>query len=186
MISYLWENYEQTTFIFIEGKKMKVYITADHHFCHTNIIRYCNRPFSSVEEMNEKMIERWNRIVSEEDLVLHLGDFALANTTDLKMIREKLHGTIFLILGNHDRKTRMNNSGFIVLPTDEIRFYNLVLTHRPLAAIPDKYVNVHGHIHEKQTSSRRINASVDMTNFEPISIEKYFRKATLLLEKEKY
>ena len=165
---------------------MKVYITADHHFCHTNIIKYCNRPFSSVEEMNEQMIERWNRIVSEEDLVFHLGDFALANTTDLRMIRDRLHGTIFLILGNHDRKTKMNNAGIIVLPTDEIRCHNLVLTHRPLAAIPDKHVNVHGHIHEKQASGIRINASVDMTNFKPISIEKYFREASLLLEKDEY
>jgi len=172
-------------FIFIEEKKMKVYITGDHHFCHTNIIKYCNRPFSSVEEMNEQMIERWNHIVSEEDIVFHLGDFALGNTTEIKIIRRRLNGTIFLLLGNHDRKTRMKNSGFIILPDDEIRIHNLVLTHRPLAEIPERYVNVHGHIHEKQTSGRRINASVDVTNFEPVLIEEYFKEANLLLKKTK-
>ena len=62
MNSCLWKNYEKTMFIFIEEKKMKVYITGDHHFCHANIIKYCNRPFSSVEEMNEQMTELWKAL----------------------------------------------------------------------------------------------------------------------------
>ena len=56
-----------------------VWVTSDTHFNHANIIKYCNRPFSSVEEMNETIIANWNKVVSEDDMVYHLGDFALGD-----------------------------------------------------------------------------------------------------------
>jgi calcineurin-like phosphoesterase family protein len=52
-----------------------IFFTSDTHFYHTNIIKYCNRPFSSVEEMNQKLIENWNNTISEHDTIFHLGDF---------------------------------------------------------------------------------------------------------------
>lgn len=41
-----------------------IFFTSDHHFSHANIIRYCNRPFASAEEMNQELIRRWNQTVS--------------------------------------------------------------------------------------------------------------------------
>lgn len=55
----------------------KVYFTSDTHFYHSNIIGFCKRPFKNVEDMNETLIENWNRVVGQDDIVFHLGDFCL-------------------------------------------------------------------------------------------------------------
>lgn len=52
----------------------KIFFTSDHHFGHANIIKFSNRPFSNVEEMNEELIKRWNEKVSSEDEVSYIGD----------------------------------------------------------------------------------------------------------------
>lgn len=56
---------------------MEIYFTSDLHLGHDNIIRFCNRPFSSVEEMNDRIIQNYNSIVHKNDLVYILGDFNL-------------------------------------------------------------------------------------------------------------
>lgn len=146
---------------------MKIFITADHHFNHENIIEYCKRPFKTVAEMNEVMIERWNKQVGKNDLVIHLGDFGLGDKEKIKEIRKKLNGTIILIKGNHDRVTE----DFIVVG-DSIQIGNLLFSHRPIPEeeIPKGCINVHGHIHEKESFSG-INISVEKTNYEPILLE---------------
>jgi calcineurin-like phosphoesterase family protein len=55
----------------------KIYFSSDHHFSHSNVIKYCNRPYTSVQEMNEDLIQRWNNQVKPEDTVYYLGDFSL-------------------------------------------------------------------------------------------------------------
>ena len=79
-----------------------VYFISDTHFNHKNIIKYCNRPYKSVEEMNKVLIENWNRVVKDADVIYHLGDFALYDEEELF---NKLNGNIILIRGNHDRKS---------------------------------------------------------------------------------
>lgn len=78
-----------------------IYFTSDQHFYHSNIINYSNRPFSSVEEMNEKLIANYNSLVSPDDVVYHLGDFSLA-LRPVEIYVARLNGTKHLILGNHD------------------------------------------------------------------------------------
>ena len=79
----------------------KVYFSSDHHFYHANIIKLCNRPFSSVVEMNETMVRRWNETVSPDDTVYYLGDFSLA-FRPVELFTYRLNGNKFLIPGNHD------------------------------------------------------------------------------------
>lgn len=82
----------------------RVYFTSDTHFNHTNILRYCQRPFRNVDDMNEQMIANWNETVSEDDVIFHLGDFCLGGAAEWTRILDRLNGKIYLIMGNHDLK----------------------------------------------------------------------------------
>lgn len=80
---------------------MRRFFTSDLHFYHANVIRYCSRPYSSVEHMNEMMILNWNSVVSPEDIVYCLGDFSLA-ARPVESFTQRLNGKKILVLGNHD------------------------------------------------------------------------------------
>ena len=82
---------------------MARFFTSDTHFGHQRIIELCNRPFSSVEEMNEVMIERWNTVVKPDDVVIHLGDVALGKIAETLPLIGRLNGYKVLVPGNHDR-----------------------------------------------------------------------------------
>ncbi len=81
-----------------------MYFTGDTHFCHKNIIRYCNRPFTNMDEMNRFIINEWNKTVGEKDIIYHLGDFAWRNLKAAEEILKQLKGRKFLCIGYHDKK----------------------------------------------------------------------------------
>ena len=146
---------------------MAIYFSSDHHFYHSNVIRYCSRPYSSVEEMNEALIANWNAVVKPEDEVIYLGDFSLA-FRPVETITPRLNGRKLLIAGNHDwchpynRKSRgdkihywiekYQEHGWIVLPeysnADIPGLGKVSMTHFPLAEpisdTLDFYDNKHG------------------------------------------
>lgn len=78
------------------------WFTSDQHFGHTNVLKYCARPFKSIEEMNEGLIERHNALVKPGEVVLHLGDFSLSKKY-VELILPRLNGAHHLITGNHDQ-----------------------------------------------------------------------------------
>lgn len=81
---------------------MKRVFGSDHHFFHKNVIPYCNRPFSSIEEMNEAMIESWNSFVNPEDEVIYLGDLDINPKRSHRDMLHKLNGIKKLLIpGNH-------------------------------------------------------------------------------------
>lgn len=83
----------------------KIFFTSDIHFYHINIIEYCKRPFNSVHEMNEEIIQRWNQRVPHDGIVFIIGDVALGgkgSSIGLANILSRLNGRLFLIPGNHD------------------------------------------------------------------------------------
>ena len=80
------------------------FFTSDTHFNHANIIKFCNRPFKDVEQMNEVIIANWNSVIGKDDTVFHLGDFCLGGATEWTKILDRLNGKIYLIMGNHDLK----------------------------------------------------------------------------------
>lgn len=85
-------------------EKQKIFFTSDLHFGHENVIRFDNRPFNTVEEMDKEMIKRWNAKVGKGDIVYVLGDFIWkAATNEAVSIIRRLNGQIILIKGNHDR-----------------------------------------------------------------------------------
>jgi len=163
-------------------RKMTTFVTADQHWFHKNIIRYCNRPFASVEQMNYEMIKRWNAKLGRSDTVIHLGDFALVgkNWNKLTWLRQNLNGNIKLLCGNHDNAYHLHRIGITIYPGDTYTYKNLIFSHRPLEVVPKGFVNVHGHIHEKKSYGNRINISVDVTRFAPVRLTYILLKSRLL------
>ena len=88
---------------------MNYFFIADTHFNHANIIKFCNRPFNDVLEMNEVMIDNWNKTVKWNDKVYHVGDFAFG---EAKHIIDRLNGKITLILGSHEHSVMVYRKMF--------------------------------------------------------------------------
>jgi len=79
------------------------FFTSDTHFGHANIIRYCDRPFSDFEKMDAAIINNWNNVIGDTDVVYHLGDLALGKSERWDEILNSLNGYKVFIVGNHDR-----------------------------------------------------------------------------------
>jgi calcineurin-like phosphoesterase family protein len=92
----------------------EVWFTADTHFNHANIIRYCNRPFQSIEEHDEALIENWNNTVHHSDTIYHLGDFMFAKSQkEVSRVVMALNGHKHLIFGNHDKTPVFQSKGWV-------------------------------------------------------------------------
>jgi calcineurin-like phosphoesterase family protein len=154
-----------------------IWFTADHHFNHTNIITYCNRPFSSIEEMNEELILRWNGRVDTNDIVYHLGDFGFGKT---EIIANRLNGMKYLIPGSHDRITpslRLGDS-LIVLPeiwAIKNERHLIIMCHYAMRTWEKSHYNswhLFGHSHGKlPTFGKSFDIGVDTHNFYPYSFD---------------
>ena len=89
------------------------HFVSDTHFGHANVLNYSNRPFTSVQEMNEAMILPWNKHVAPNDEVYHLGDFAFMGIEPFRHLLGRLNGKIHVVLGNHDDVIRKNATSLI-------------------------------------------------------------------------
>jgi len=87
----------------------KLFFTADPHYNHANIIKYCKRPFSDVDHMNYTLIQNWNSVVTHDDSVFILGDLAYGDKMDILNVLNQLMGHKYLVMGNHDRNTCIPN-----------------------------------------------------------------------------
>ncbi len=171
---------------------MKRHFTSDTHFSHKLMINptlmgYDARPFSTTDEMNESLIERWNNLVAPEDEVYHLGDVGLCKPDHLKDIVNRLNGKIHLIEGNHDhsaldKKVRgrfesINQYLKLKLSIDE-KILEIMLFHYPIASwnkMHYKSYHLHGHCHNsyKLEDGLLLDVGVDnpLCNYAPISLE---------------
>lgn len=129
---------------------------ADTHFGHGNILRFDNRPFSTVDEMESELVNRWAMAVEPKDTVYILGDFCWGKEDEWLRILSQLKGNKVLIRGNHDLKnmsSRLRNHFQDVKDykeiTDEGR--HVILSHYPMLLYkgsynPDCYM-LCGHVH---------------------------------------
>jgi calcineurin-like phosphoesterase family protein len=147
---------------------MRIFFTGCTHFSHASIIKLASRPFSSVEEMDETLIQNWNSTVGRNDAVYHLGDFAWDRG---RRWQNALNGNISLLQGNHDPV----NWGVNYL---EVKGFGpkLVLMHYPIEEWNGWWrgaLHLHCHTHKPDLVSapRRFNVGVDATGFKPISLE---------------
>jgi calcineurin-like phosphoesterase family protein len=154
---------------------MNKWFISDTHFSHANVIRYTGRPFQSVDEMNQKLIENWNAHVSSQDTVFFLGDFGLGSTDCLAGLCSRLEGNKICIRGNHDGSpTKMHKIGFVlVLESAFIKVgrHRVELVHIPSQPAPTHF-QLHGHVHEKRSNKlidRQLNLSVEVWDYKPVS-----------------
>ena len=170
-----------------------IYFTADNHFCHSNIIELCNRSFSDVNEMNNTMIDNWNSIVTKNDEVYILGDFAYkAKIHDINEILFRLKGRKYLVKGNHEKY--LNDplfdqnafewvNDYFILVYEKLEY---VLFHYPMLSWYKSYhgsIHLYGHVNNsaekhpdfaekiKLLGSKAINVGVDVNDFYPVSIK---------------
>ena len=160
---------------------MAIWITADTHFGHANIIKYCQRPFSSVEEMDEAIISRWNAVVKPKDTIYHLGDFTLKKSANEYL--DKLNGKILFITGSHDywlKKVDLNKykGKLEILPlykTIKICGEKVTLCHYPMSSWDSSFygsIHLHGHSHGKSEQiPNRFDVGVDCNDFYPFNLE---------------
>jgi calcineurin-like phosphoesterase family protein len=155
-----------------------VFFTADTHWKHRNIIKYCDRPYSSVEEMDSALIANWNGRVKPNDIVYHLGDFALGSP---ESVVKALNGEIHLIWGNHDnssnkkilRKYVASTQDYLEVPgfgpTPLVLFhYSLKIWNRSHHGALMLYGHSHGTL---PGTSQSLDIGIDCWNYQPISIE---------------
>ena len=154
----------------------QTHFVSDAHYFHKNVIKYSNRPFGNVEDMNQQMIERWNKQVKPDDTVYHLGDFAFAKIEQIEFILSQLNGTKHFINGNHDNEIKKNrsrliNSGLVrsIKDYEEIYVNNqfIVLFHYPMLQYNKAHHGafaLHGHCHGSVVApGKQVDVGVDST-----------------------
>ena len=162
---------------------MAIWVCADLHLNHKNIIYYCRQQFNSVEEHDKYVIGQYNSVVGKDDLVYILGDVGFSPKDKLAALVKQLNGRKILIIGNHDRlkDNEYANMGFIQVIHHPV-FYNnnIILSHIPIReCLNSPYtINIHGHLHNNELNLPNFfNVNVEMTDFLPININVFEEKA---------
>lgn len=165
-----------------------IYFTSDHHFYHQNIIEYCSRPFSNVEEMNAELIERYNFFVGKQDVVYFLGDVSFGKPKEfIEDIFPKLSGHKHLISGNHDKRNLKYWKKIFLSVQDyleiEYESIKIVMSHYPFLSWNKGHRGswmLHGHVHSSDNNLNlesikngfyRYDVGVDANKYFPVSID---------------
>jgi calcineurin-like phosphoesterase family protein len=178
----------------------ETWFTSDHHFGHTNILKYEKeaRPFETVEEMNEALIDRWNAVVRDNDMVFHLGDFAFGKHHI--SLAGRLKGRKKLVLGNHDTYANRCYLHYFEKLYGMTYWKNCLLSHMPVHpnGLGKRWLlNVHGHLHSKNMMApfydmaevigaiqdqNYFNVSVEQNNLTPINADVIMERVKILKE----
>lgn len=175
----------------------RIFFISDTHFSHEAICKFTRadgiklRPWDNVEEMNQALIDNWNRVVNNRDIVYHLGDVAMKEQG--VHILGQLKGRKILVKGNHDKyKLKLYASYFediLGVKVFQYHKFKAILSHIPLHFNHFRFncYNIHGHLHEKNVittyptcpwydticlDTRYINVSVEKINYTPILVDK--------------
>ena len=162
----------------IVHRKPRIFFCSDLHLDHVRIIKYCNRPFRDVRQMNRVLVSNWNRAVGKNDIVYFLGDLVVNRKELTSYWLNKLNGRIILIRGNHDKEKSRRWRHHLVANIDGTNFF---LTHDP-KDIPPEWTGwaVCGHHHNNDLinyplineKTKRINVSIELTNYRPVNVQK--------------
>lgn len=186
------------------GQQQKIFFTSDTHFGHKNVINFCGRPFRDVKEMNERLIKNWNDRVGVQDMVFHCGDVLWFNSRhETKKIMDRLNGTIYIVLGNHDTRKQfelcdpekikiLDDTATLYIRKDDEKAIEIFLSHNPQMTWPHRMngvPNFFGHIHSGPNSkaehdqdlplwSLQYDVGVDNNNYAPIELTEALQKVS--------
>jgi calcineurin-like phosphoesterase family protein len=155
------------------------FFTSDQHFGHwtnaeRNIIKYCRRPFSSIEEMDEVLIARFNSLVSKNDITIHAGDFTLAKKEAAYQYAARLNGTNIFLKGSHDYW--LKGTKYHEIWEGMIEKQYVVVCHYAMRTWARSHYNswqLYGHSHGKLPPiGKQWDIGVDNNDFYPVSFEK--------------
>ena len=173
--------------------------TSDLHFGHKNVIRFDNRPFQDVEEMDRTLIELWNNRVQPDDTVYIIGDICFRASRTPAWYLSQLKGHKILILGNHDEVVLKDQQALRLLEGVEnlVRIVDgenkISLCHFPIAEWHGWHRgtwHIYGHIHRRtdgayrymKTQAHALNAGCMINNYAPASFEELVRNNALFQE----
>ena len=175
-----------------------IWVISDTHFRHQNILKFTDNTtgnlvrghlFKDVDEMDEHMIEKWNSVVKQGDIVYHLGDVVMGDKEWFKQNWPRLNGSKRLIVGNHDDIKFLSSGGFFkkvqmwrMFPEFGLMFSHVPLHESNLLRLTEKggnwpddceaLMNVHGHIHQNPSPAGPYrNVSVEAVDYTPVNIE---------------
>ena len=149
----------------------KVFFVSDTHFNHSNIIKYCDRPYKDKYEMDEALIYNWNEIVPEDGVVFHLGDFKWSGSWNTTL--DRLNGKIHLIKGNHDYEAARFINRFESIQEQvciNIEGQQILLNHFPILCYPDKCWQLFGHCHTVKSNNTGLDFN-KLSNLSPTQYE---------------
>lgn len=178
-------------------KETNIFFTSDTHYSHHNICSSTTswtdksncRNFSSLEEMNQTIVNNLNEKVSENDILFHLGDWSFGGIDKIKEFRDQINcKNIYLILGNHDHHIEKNKNNLKSLFLDVFQYLELeilheknskfVLMHYPIVSwnkMNEGVIHIHGHTHLpnhlRLSGGKIIDVGLDGNNLYPISLE---------------
>ncbi|MDK1491894.1 metallophosphoesterase family protein [Sinorhizobium sp. 7-81] len=160
-----------------------IYFTSDTHFGESRVLRIDRRPFANMVEHDAALIANWNRVVSAEDEVWHLGDFAARRAGFAEHLLSQLNGRKHLIIGNNDPRETTGAYGW-----SSIQHYAeltldghlLILCHYPLRTwnqMGKRSINLHGHSHGRlKPMPRQFDVGVDRRQLQPITLDEILAK----------
>lgn len=159
---------------------------SDTHFYHSNIIRFAERPFKTVEQMNKTMMDNWNERVDKNDTIIHLGDVGFfKDAHQMTELISKLNGNKILIKGNHDRytKAQYHTAGFDEIinstlygPNENTEWETFNLVHKP-TVLENQYLHLVGHIHQQFIyQGNNLNMSVEVWNYKPVTMKEILER----------
>jgi calcineurin-like phosphoesterase family protein len=163
---------------------MNLWFYADPHFGHWNVVKFCSRPFSTVLEMNETLVENFNKVVGHTDTVVFAGDFAM-NHAYIRKYLYRLNGKWIWVRGNHDLPKWdkiVKDPDFISKVESWHDIYSfspgwpITVCHYPMMSWPGSYRSswqLFGHVHGRlaRPTSFALDAGVDAWNYSPVHID---------------
>jgi calcineurin-like phosphoesterase family protein len=187
--------------------EQQLFFTSDTHYSHKNICRATTewkdaddktRDFKSLNHMNDTIVNNINRMVGEDDILFHLGDWSFGGFEKIQELRDRIIcKNIHLILGNHDHHIERNKDDIQSIFSSVNEYLSLdvkwegkgkfeharfVLMHYPIASwngMNDGVIHLHGHVHLpnnlRVADGKAMDVGVDGNNYEPIELNEIIK-----------